>query len=136
MLLFSAFLNHRETDQSVSHLHNPFYLTYLLNPLRTGGVHKAEVNVLHTDLSCAIFSMEPHVHSFCFSRLMERYQVSFGLPQDLFPSGVHLRAIVGGEDEGMRRICPDHRNLCCCISTDTGFRQVLSRSSSLLMVLG
>ena len=56
-------------------------------------VHKAEVNVLHSDLSCAIFSMEPHVHSFCFSRLMVRRQVSFGLPRDLFPSGVHLRAI-------------------------------------------
>ena len=61
---------------------------------------------IRIDLSCAIFSMELHVHSFCFSCAMVRHQVSFGLPRDLFPSGVHLRAILGGEGEGTCRICP------------------------------
>ena len=92
------------------------FLTYLI--LFVPRVHKAEVNVLHSDLSGAIFSIEPHVHSFFFIRSMVHCQVSFGLPQDVFLSCVHLRTILGGEDEGMSRIFPNRRHLRCCISTD------------------
>ena len=72
-------------------------------------VHEATTRDLHPALSAAALGAVSRDSLLLFISLSTVLRhVSLGRPRFLLPCGVHLSAILGSEEVGMRQTCPSH----------------------------